>query len=141
MGTVTQYNLANIRDALGGSNPVSMSQYYRGGARVPTTRTTTTTEGPFFDNANYYWYRRTTGNNQLRWAGVTVVNGTYGDVGSISAGGYLYIRGAFQSGTGSGLNPFKYAISRQYTTTTNINTGVPSSGTISISQLLGAENP
>lgn len=141
MGTVTQYNLANVQAALGGSNPISMSEYYRGGPYVPTTRTTTTTEGPFYSLSVYSWSRTNAGTVTIYWNGSLIASGSYGDITTFSSGGFLYVRGAFQSGSGSGLNPYKYAISRQYSTSTSINTGVPSSGTISIAQLYGAANP
>jgi hypothetical protein len=37
MGTVSQYKMSNFQSALGGSNPVSLSEYYRGVTYVPTT--------------------------------------------------------------------------------------------------------
>lgn len=141
MGTVTQYNLANVRDSLGGGNPVYMSNYYRGGPYVPATRTTTTTLGPYYPDGTYDWQRKNTGAVAVYWAAAVVASGAYGDVTSISAGGFLYLRGAFVTGTGSNLNPYRYYVSQQSSTTISINTGVPSSGTISISQLYGAQNP
>jgi hypothetical protein len=141
LGTVTQYNLQNVQAALGGANPISMNEYYRGGLYVPTTRNVTVTEGPFYEVGNYVWNRRSTGTVQVFWATVQVIGGDFGDVTSISTGGFTYLRGAYVTGTGTIANPFRYFVSRQYVTSVAINTGVPSSGTISISQLFGAENP
>lgn len=148
MGTVTQYNLQNVQDALGGAHPISMSEYYRGGAYVPTTRTVS--EGPFYNNTgngpgNYYWLVRTniprrseglwnTDTSQKYWAPVFyLANDT--TTTSYTVGGYTYLRGAYVTGINGGL----YQISR--TSIANINTGVPASGAISLNQLLGAENP
>ncbi len=136
MGTVTQYNLANVQAALGGSNPISMSEYYRGGPYVPTTRTTTVSEGPSYTLSSYDWYE--SGSNlYVYWAGGLVYQGLTGPA-SVAVGSVTYFRGAFVSGF---LGRNHYYVSRQYPSTTSINTGVPSSGTISISQLYGAANP
>jgi hypothetical protein len=142
MGTVTAYNLANVQAALGGGNPISMSEYYRGGPYVPTTGTTTVTEGPFYTSNSYEFTQTTSGIVTIYWAGSLITSGSYGAaVTSVSYGGYVYVRGAFVSGSGSSFFPRRYYISRQYSTSVAINTGVPSSGSISLSQLLGARNP
>jgi hypothetical protein len=145
MGTVTQRNLANVRDALGGSNPVSMSQYYRGGARVPTTRTTNTREpasGDSYSNSPpiRYWYIGGT-SAYMRfdpYIGQVQVGGS--GTTSYSSGGATYFRGSYVGCCGCGFIQL-YGVYRTSTTTVSINTGVPSSGAISINQLLGAENP
>ncbi len=142
MGTVTQYNLQNVQDALGGSNPISMSEYYRGGPFVPTTGTTTTREpssGEYYDysGSGYYW-QVDRGQGNILWAGVNT-NFSPSDATSFTSGGFTYFRGTQRS---SGKDLFTYAIFRTSTTTVNINTGVPSPGSsISISQLFGARNP
>lgn len=142
MGTVTQYDLANVQAALGGANPISMSEYYRGGPYVPTTATTTVTEGPFYASNSYEFTQTTAGIVTIYWAGSLITQGSYGaTVTSVSYGGYVYLRGEFVSGSGSSFSPRRYYISRQYSTSVAINTGVPSSGSISLSQLLGARNP
>ena len=144
MGTVTQYNLQNVRDALGGPTPIPMSNYYRGGLYVPTTGTTTTREpssGEYYDfSANgYYWLVDTnsqTGN--VLWAGTNINFSPY-TITSFTSGGFTYFRGTFRS---QGKNTQDYGIFRTSTTTVSINTGVPSPGSsISISQLFGARNP
>jgi hypothetical protein len=142
MGTVTQYNLANVQAALGGANPISMSEYYRGGPYVPTTGTTTVTEGPFHASNSYEFTQTNAGTVTIYWAETLITQGSYGGtVTSVSYGGYVYLRGALVSGSGSAFFPRRYYISRQYSTSVAINTGVPSSGSISLSQLLGARNP
>ena len=142
MGTVTQYNLQNVRDALGGPTPIEMSNYYRGGSYVPTTRSTTTREpssGAYY-SGSYQW--ATTAGDPgyclgFYWNGVeTSVSQR---VTSFSTGGSTYFQGTFQA---SGKFADTYSIFRTTTSTVSINTGVPSPGSsISISQLYGAENP
>jgi hypothetical protein len=154
MGTVTQYNLANVRDALGGGNPVSMSQYYRGGARVPTTRNTTVNEGPvwqtYYDayySSNgliYGWINEDrvfgTDFSYYTWNYAQSGNLPYNSTSAVS-GGITYFRGAYVGTFNGNPRTPAYQVSRQYGSTQTINTGVPSSGTISISQLYGAANP
>lgn len=139
MGTVTQYNLANVQAALGGANPISMSEYYRGGAYVPTTRKTTVTEGPFYQR-NFYDFANTTSVTRLYWGSSTPYELGAG-ITSVTLGAYTYFRGAYAERTGSITYTYHYQVSRQYQSSVAINTGVPSSGTISISQLYGAANP
>ena len=152
MGTVTQYNLANVQAALGGSNPISMSEYYRGGAYVPSTRTVSYTarepsSGELYGNE--YWRHDTLGDTLLiLWGGglVVNVNGVAASRTSWTAGGYTYYRGGYRRQTSSAFKGYVqnwYAIYRTYPSSYQqaINTGVPSGGAISISQLYGAVNP
>jgi len=150
MGTVSQHNLAHVQAMLGGANPISLSEYYRGGAYVPTTRAVT--EGPFysFTGTNiYYWqlseYYDYTGvawnqsdqDKSFTWA--WLINPDLINLTSYTSGGYTYTRGALMRETGSVWKTRSYEVSR--TSTITANTGVPSSGPISISQLIGAANP
>ena len=163
MGAVTLYTLANIQTALGGVNPISMSEYYRGGSYVPTTRASTTTlrepaSGQYYtlvDNGpnNMVWTQIETGPTGVGWNSVNVyADGGGGGQGlpalgtSYTTGGYTYYRGTLmrveppsQYFPGSSI----YGIYRTsiVASSVQINTGVPASGTISISQLYGAENP
>jgi hypothetical protein len=139
MGTVTAYNLANVQAALGGANPISMSEYYRGGPYVPTTGTTTVSEGPLFQQNVYEWMQSSGSFLYIYWAGNLVYStASYSGATSIAVGSTTYFRGAFVS---SFFGSNRYYVSRQYPSTISINTGVPGSGTISLSQLLGARNP
>lgn len=142
MGTVTQYNLANVQAALGGANPISMSEYYRGGAYVPSTRNVTVrepTSGEYYGPTTYIWIAQTQKSGlvtyTLRWAGsvVATFNSAAG-LTSYTVGSTTYYRGSDYAGG-------YYAIYRTYPSTTSINTGVPASGAISLSQLYGAQNP
>lgn len=151
MGTVTQYNMANIRDALGGSNPVSLSQYYRGGPRVPTTRTVTVRDpssGEYLNRSGplFFWFQSLTyGGSPLGaafWWNSASTNAGGGEPTSFTTGGFTYFRGTFNERRfGDHTIEDFYGIFRTSSSTVSINTGVPSSGQISISQLFGAENP
>jgi hypothetical protein len=145
MGTVTQYNLGNVQAALGGANPIGMNEYYRGGAYVPTTRTTATREpasGGVFNGTQYWLISGTSAymrfspyvNSQIQIPG----NGSF--VTSYSTGGATYFRFAYVGCCGYGSVQY-YSLYRTASSSVSINTGVPSSGQISISQLYGAENP
>lgn len=161
MGTVTQYNLANVQSALGGSNPISMSEYYRGGPYVPTSRTVYNYE----PSSGYYYYRGQSGLYYFwfcQYGGYSAnpVTGPYiqvawdpdivryqsfnSYVSSVTVGGYTYERGPVQEtvyDSTYGVTYSYYSVRRYTVSTQSINTGVPSSGTISISQLYGAQNP
>lgn len=149
MGTVTQYNLANVQAALGGSNPISMSEYYRGGAYVPTSRTTTVrepTSGEYYASGPSTWWEAQYTpfpNLIIRWQGTNINAGTNINITSFTSGGYTYFRGSYRTTLGDpyggGYN--LYGLYRTSSSTTTINTGVPASGQISLSQLYGAANP
>jgi hypothetical protein len=158
MGTVAAYDMASIQAALGGSNPISLDEYYRGGAYVPTTATGTVREpttGEYYQyptpTPTYCWgYLSTPADVNSASAFITwnsvLLNGT-APPGSTSytEDGYTYYRGsykAYRPSTGkTSLPNTDYAIYRTGPATAAINTGVPSSGTISIANLYGAQNP
>jgi hypothetical protein len=155
-GTIS---INNLRTEFGDTGTSSLSEFYRGGGLVPATTTTSTTTyqpGPGTTNYNYsltsplygwledeyfpftvyiYW------NN----AAITTFTQNYaGEISQDTSGGWTYYR--FSSPTTTGLNIGDgttysvYQIRRQQTTntTTNINTNVPTSGTISLSNFYGA---
>lgn len=163
MGTVTQYNFSNIQSALGGANPISINEYYRGGPYVPTTRSTTTNTrnpptgnlSPFNSPPYNFWevgYTSSTGPS-----GVTGYNSFYRNnvstnlsflgyvtLSSYTSGNTTTYRSSYFSGyedTGNYFSQWRIYEVVTSTSTVSINTGVPSSGQISISQLYGAENP
>jgi hypothetical protein len=145
MGTVTQYNLQNVQDALGGSNPISMNEYYRGGSFVPTTATSTTrtpSSGEYYSDP-YIWRMDNSGSSGawFYWASNYTFIGFY-NATSYTSGSTTYFRGSLRSSYYSkGTLVQQFAIYQETYSTVSINTGVPSSGTISISQLYGARNP
>jgi hypothetical protein len=152
MGTVTQYNLANVQAALGGANPISMSEYYRGGPYVPVNRTVGYTAREPASGDTFITYPNTTdwaetsdGYYVVRWYGTQIFTGFVGPT-SYTRSGVTYFRGTYRfqsTGSKSNVVTYFYGIYRTYPSSYQqaINTGVPSSGTISISQLYGAANP
>jgi len=148
MGTVSAYNLASVQAALGGANPISMSEYYRGGAYVPTTRTATIFEpagGGWASTSVGYWYDVYSSGGKsepsvysysyLVWGGSVVTAGINSQATtSVTVGAYTYYRGPLASGV-------TYYTRRTSSGTETINTGVPASGAIALSQLYGAANP
>jgi hypothetical protein len=146
MGTVTAYDMASIQSALGGSNPIGLNEYYRGGSFVPTTASSSTREpasGDYFTQPSYWWASSNTsgsGSNGVYWGGLV---GFVSNATSLTVGSTTYFRGNFRfSNLGCPCDPYvAYGIFRTVSSTVSINTGVPSSGQISISQLYGARNP
>jgi hypothetical protein len=145
-------SISDIRNLFGGPSSPSLANYYRGGAYIPSTKTVSTTvrepsSGEYYDNGwtTYVWMIMTTASKQVRWNSAVVANPADNSVTSISAGGYTYYRGTLrytQSGS-YGISNYYYGVYRTSgsTTTTNINTNIPTSGTISLSNFYGAEKP
>lgn len=141
-------SLNDIRNVFGGANPVSINQFYRGGGRVPATRTVSGQDGPIFQYPSTPWSLWISGSNvvfgRADWQGTVIA--AYPTIDwqttAYASGGYTYYRGGFQfqTPTKSGIYNY-YAIYRTYSSTININTNVPGSGTISFSQLYGATTP
>jgi hypothetical protein len=136
-------SIANLNSFFPGSG-TSMSNFYRGGGRVPATKTTTQTitESPAFD-FNFYWVNGG-GGPYLVWAGVNI----YGNQNdswrtSVTIGIWTYYPGAYSgySDPTYGIPYYNIYRQRQASQTVNINTGIPSSGQISLSQFYGAETP
>ena len=148
-------SLLDLQNEFGGSNPISISEYYRGGGLVPATTTTTTYEpGP--GTSNYYYsltsplygwvedeyYPYTV---YIYWNDAVITSFTQSYQGEISVdtyGGWTYVRFSSPTATnvniGDGTTYSVYQIRRQQSTTTDINTSVPTSGTISLSNFYGA---
>lgn len=130
-------SLANLQTAFGGSNPISLSEYYRNGSYVDGTQSSTTRQpssGAYYHANNYYWY--IVGGTELYivWNG-SYVAGVSHSGSSYTTGGWTYYRSAFQGNDGYGDS---YSVYRTQTTTSNINTNVPTSGTISLDDFYGA---
>ncbi len=169
-------SLSQVQAVMGGANPISLSEYYRGGAYVPATKSVSTTVyeptsgyyytstgGLWSGNPNTFWWLdgassvsyppvgydpATAG---IRWSG-TYISYNAGNryTTSYTSGGYTYEKGSLQYAYNAAdgmYGPYHiyefFSIRRWYvsTSTVSINTGVPSSGTISLSNLYGAEKP
>jgi hypothetical protein len=153
-GTIS---INDLRVEFGDSGSSSLSEFYRGGGLVPATRTTsTTTYEPSSTTYEYSLVSPLYGWVQdesspftiyLYWNDVQLVQFSDSSFGATSSythtDGWTYIRTANPSATGINLGNIivsVFPIRRQKTTTTvtNINTGVPTSGTISLSNFYGA---
>lgn len=153
-------SINDIRNLFGGPASPSMANYYRGGTYIPATKSSTTREpssGQYFSEgfSAYLWGTRPSGNavgsangqvfggNLVYWNGFLATVG-FGVINSATISGATYFRGSFVYGFYISKNNYTenfWGIYRETTTTTNINTGIPTSGQISISQFYGAEKP
>jgi hypothetical protein len=145
-------SINDIRNLFGGPGSPSMANYYRGGAYIPSTKTVTTREPTSGQNffigtpvgTWYFWSvenNPNTGPTNYAWNSFTRVIGP-GTFTSYTTGGFTYFRGALVRVNSDPYGTFyDYGIYRESYSTTNINTGIPSSGQISISQFYGAEKP
>ena len=131
--------LSQVQTEFGGSNPISMSEYYRGGANVPTTISTVGAWSAYYGNTSTYYWADV---GILRWNSSTLTTSAFGT--SITIGGYEYQKGTFitSSGVGKGSVTISYYRVRRRTagSTTTVNTSIPASGTISMNQFYGGRN-
>lgn len=148
-----QISIANLNGFFSGlslsPSGVAMSNFYRGGWRVPSIKIVTVrepTSGELYNFNNTFWY---TGpdNYQLfiKWGNTWLVYALpgWGNATSYTVGAYTYFRGNLNyDGTGYGGDNMRgYGIWRTSFGSQDINTGIPSSGQISLSQFYGAERP
>lgn len=155
-GTIS---IGDLRTEFGDTGSSSLSEFYRGEGLVPaTTTTTTTTYEPGPGTSNYY-YSLTSPlygwvedeyfpyTVYIYWNDAVITSFTQSYQGEISVdtyGGWTYVRFSIPTDTnvniGDGTTYSVYQIRRQQSTTTvtDINTSVPTSGTISLSNFYGA---
>ena len=138
-GTIT---LAQVQAEFGGSNPIGMNEYYRGGSYVPTTVTGSYSSYQFSISA-YHWL--TYGNTvTIEWNNSVVYTTTSGNPSttSLTTGGYDYNRGTLQytSGGGKGGTPVYYYQVRRRSSGETVNTNIPASGQISMNQFYNGRN-
>lgn len=131
----------------------AMSNFYRGGGRVPSTKTVVTREpasGFLYGEQTYGWQFPSsffgTPNIWIRWDGVFVADSIPSPGTSYTIGNITYYRGPDVMAFGNDNQPHGqkvdiFNIYREVTTTPNINTGIPTSGQISLNQFYGAEVP
>lgn len=140
-GAISILNLRDFFPGLGNGN--SLSNYYRGGGRVPTTKqvsTRTPASGDLYNISTDVWIEQFDSKGGLstytiRFGGVVVGNFTSAaNLTSYTSGSATYYRSTDRGGG-------YYAIYRIAPSTVNINTGIPSSGAISLNQFYGAEKP
>lgn len=144
-------SLANLQTEYGDTAPISLSEFYRNGGKVPNTITVNVPAGAFtsylYDRTgnNYYWNVSFFAGGQ--WAGSSAgfPQFTATTATSVTVGGFEYQRGSFVETitVGSGKNQVTtsyYRIRRRTVATTStisVNQSVPTSGTISLSQFYG----
>ena len=139
-------SLSQVQSEFGGGNPISMSEYYRGGSYVPTS--VTQAAGSW---TSYYGNSSYTVDEAIfsvwKWNGTTISGEfTGGGTTSLNVGGYNYQRGtqwgSFTSGSGkSATTTTRYRIRRRLAASTiTVNTNVPSSGTIDMADFYGGRN-
>ena len=129
-------SLSQVQSEMGGTNPISMSEYYLGGSFVPTSVTTPAGSwSSYYGNGSYTWNADIFAT--MVWNGVTISpQFMAGTVTETTIGGYNYQRGTQwdQVTTGSGkssVTTTKYTIRRRLAEATiTVNTGVPTSGSI-----------
>ena len=143
-------SLSQVQSEFGGSNPISISEYYRGGGRVPTQITVGGGSYSSYygtqSSPAYYWSQGF--GALLVWNGSTVYSNisTQSTVTSLSnVNGFDYERGtSFATSTSSGKFPITttyYRIRRRATASTiTVNQNIPSSGTIDMAKIYGGRN-
>lgn len=164
-------SINDIRNMFGGPSSPALSNYYRGGAYIPSQKTVNVTVSEPASGSYYSWNTSnntawaidggsdpsaTSGSYQLIWWFSSLQSQgwtpspTYlpnpGTVySSYTIGPYTYYRGyvGFAGRDEYGYWSVFWSIYRTYlsSSTVNINTNVPSSGPISLSQFYGAEKP
>lgn len=157
--------ISNIKTLFGGPTSPSLSNYYRGSSYIPSTKTVDATvyEPPNGNTflgvtpkltAGYWWigglYQAvwfTFNAKTLWWDGVILMSNIPESTTTVTIGAYTYYRGtdtAYSNFNMSGYYwEYGYYVRRTSggSVTVSINTGIPSSGTIRLSQFYGAEKP
>ena len=163
-------SIEDIKNLFGGPASPSLSNYYRGGSYIPATRAVNTlvrepTRGGYYSSyvagsyAYAYAYAWLDGGgasapdlnyspnwSSAYWNGIEVFNSLPSSTDSYTTGGYTYYQGSYIEYFPSiayAYETWAYGIYRTSGTesTVSINTGIPSSGQISLSQFYGAEKP
>lgn len=156
--------LSQIKALFGGAASASLSNYYRGGAYIPSSKTVSTlvkeppdgsafngqvpvsSDGEWWISSLYKGVWFTFSARTIWWNDVQVATGVDASAASITIGEWTYHKSNYvaYSQLNSGyVMEYGYAVRRTQggSSTVSINGGVPSSGTIRFSQLYGAEKP
>lgn len=143
MPTTGPISFDDLRTQLGpggSATNVALGDYYRGGSYVPTTGVV----GPNYSLTSpfYYWvnnsYYGTIIDSEIWWNGTLIQQGALTGTSYVD-GSDTYTRptgSSYSTGTPDDFYEY-YTVSK----TSPKNTGVPSSGTISLGDLYGASNP
>ena len=139
-------SLSQVQSEFGGANPISMSEYYRGGSYVPTTvgGAAGSWSAYYGNTTTYYWLDiGNSGSFSIRWNNSNV-GGTTSSATTYTTGGYEYQRGTLYTtisgGKGSPTSYYYRVRRRTAATSVTVNTSIPASGTISMNQFYGGRN-
>lgn len=135
--------LLDLQNEYGGSNPISLSEYYRSGGRVNTSKTSNSNYQDRYVVGETYWFTDSDRNKSgyyLNWSEVSS-NYSFGTTSVYQQSGpnrrYYTQRGSYEGAFGQ----FKFYRLITFTQdTVSINTTVPSSGTISLNNFKGQGN-
>ena len=141
--TTGTISFSDLQNEFGGSYPIGINEYYRGGGYVPTTVTGSYSSYQFNVNT-YYW--RVYGSNTItiEWNNTVVYTTTSGSSSTtdVTTGGYDYNRGTLQysSGGGNGGVPLYWYQIRRRLSSETVNTGIPANGPIDMADFYGGRN-
>ena len=124
-------SLSQVQSEYGGSNPISMSEYYRNGSHVNAyTGYQFSTTNPIFQ-----WVTQNSTNGAVTWNQSVVATGL-GNSTSTTASNFTYQRGTLQYTVNvKGSTTSYYNVRRKYAGTANNN--VPTSGSVSMNDFYG----
>ena len=129
----------NLQNEFGGANPISLSEYYNGGAYVPSS-----SYGAYVDNYNsstYYWGYYSPSNPWLKWFNehnqFVTVSSPYD---TYISNGIEYSRGSFVTSTVNYVGRFYLFRIKRRTVGIAANSSIPTSGLISMNQFYGSSN-
>jgi hypothetical protein len=157
--TTGEISLANLQTVFGGANPISLSEYYKGGVYVPSEVANYVTEGPSYDWQNHFEQRTpyVCGYQgwHIKWRGVVIHQDYRVEAkapASYTIGGATYIRGAQREFKESGAPGWVCGgppeapafLSDQWEITkrtgaapTPVNAGIPTTGQTSLAHYYG----
>ena len=133
-------SLSQIQTEFTGANPISMSEYYRGGSYVPSTITVASPWSAYGANisSTHFMYDRYYDRMYVRWDGAVkfLGFGASNVYPVFSQNGYDYEPGSYQY-----FQSTRYYYQARRRTASGgsetVNTGIPSSGAISMNQFYG----
>jgi len=138
--------LSDLVAEFGGGN--RLSDFYRGGGLVPSSISKREpASGTSYNISSTHWYRRHINGSfqviSIKWGGSNILSNSTSDVSSYSSGGWTYHRGSLADtvNTPPPEPGFPSVTERYYgiyrTGTDSLNTGIPSSGQLKLSDFYG----
>jgi hypothetical protein len=136
--TSGEISLAQVQSEFGGSNPIEMAEYYRGGSFVPSTLAGAWSayQGSL-NTPVYYWsYDSSSGVAEIYWNGAYVATPPSSST-THTAGGFEYQQGSIFDSLNTKSGSISFYQVRRRTPSESVNTSIPTSGTISMSNFYG----